>query len=76
MAIAIDPRQSLGKWLKDHPRANVAHRVLRYDRQTLVCYCGRAIPAGEAVPPAGAVLCCPDCTGVWRRQIAEKRKRR
>ena len=61
-------RQCIGKWLKDHPHSNQAHKVLRYDRDVLVSYCGRMIKACEAVEPVQSVACCPDCTGKWRQQ--------
>ena len=65
-----------GRWLKDHPHASQAHRVLRYDRDLLVCYCGQVIPADEAAFPNGGVLCCPACTALWRQQLADRRGRR
>jgi hypothetical protein len=68
MATVTDPRSLLGKWLKDHPHSNLAHRVLRFDRETLVSYCGRVFPMSEAVEPVQSVACCPDCTGKWRQQ--------
>ena len=68
------PCQCLGLWLKDHPHANQVHRVLRYDRETLVCYCGRTFPAIEAIAPNMAVLYCPDCTGLWKKHEAFRLK--
>jgi hypothetical protein len=68
----MNPTSCLGKWLKDHPRASQAHRVLRYDRDLLVTYCGRTIPAAEAVAPVQSVAWCPDCTDLWRKQTAGK----
>ncbi len=76
MAITIDPHQFLGRWLKEHPHANQMHRVLRFDRETLVCYCGRTFPVSDAFIPslAYAVRYCPDCTGLWQKQEADRQR--
>jgi hypothetical protein len=68
--------QSLGKWLKDHPRGSQAHRVRRYDRDTLVCYCGLVIKAVDAIAPLQSVACCLECTSRWREQLADKLKQK
>jgi hypothetical protein len=70
----MNPAQYLGRWLKDHPRASQAHRVLRYDRDLLICYCGRVIPVGDAAAPSNSVACCPSCTGPWRKHEADRQK--
>lgn len=64
----------LGKWLKDHPHASQAHRILRYDRDLLVSFCGRVIPVAEAVTPRGGVLYCPVCTSRWRQQREDQKR--
>jgi hypothetical protein len=73
MVAIINPRQFLGCWLKDHPHASHAHRVLRYDRELLVCYCGRTFPVGEAFAPVQGVSYCPECTTRSKKQDADKR---
>jgi hypothetical protein len=66
--------QCLGRWLKVHPHDNLVHKVLRYDRETLVCYCGQAIPVLQAVLPTRGVLCCQTCAGLSRQREASKRR--
>lgn len=66
--------QCLGRWLKEHPHDNQVHRVLRYDRDMLISYCGRAIPITEALMPQGGVLCCPACAGLSRQREDAKRR--
>ena len=75
MAIVTDPHRLLGRWLKDHAHASQAHKVQRIDQGVILCYCGRMIKCCDAVQPVQSVLCCPDCTGKWRLQMEEKRKR-
>jgi len=66
--------QCLGQWLKEHPHADQAHRVLRYDRQVLVSYCGRTFPIGAAVRSERAILLCPECVSLSRRREADQVK--
>jgi hypothetical protein len=55
--MSIEPYAALNKWLRDHPRANMAHLVLHYQERTLMAYCGRKFPADEASAQIGVVLC-------------------
>ena len=68
------PYDCLGKWLKEHPHASELHRVLRYEREWLVTYCGRRFPSSLATKASG-VLCCPTCTELYRQRVAEGLKR-
>jgi hypothetical protein len=51
------PSAWLNKWLRDHPRANVAHRILHYSGSELQAYCGRTFPADKASDKGGVILC-------------------
>jgi hypothetical protein len=68
------PTRCLGLWLKDHPHASQAHRVLRYDRDVLVSYCGRMFPVGEASRSEMCVKLCPDCMALVRKRDADQLK--
>lgn len=68
------PSQCLGRWLKEHPNDNQVHRILRYDRDRLVSYCGRVIPVLQAVLPTRGVLCCPGCAGLSKQREGSRRQ--
>jgi hypothetical protein len=68
------PADSLGKWMKDHPHANQAHRILRYDKQILVGYCGKNFPAEGATLAVSGVLLCQECVRLWQVQLVAKRE--
>jgi late competence protein required for DNA uptake (superfamily II DNA/RNA helicase) len=65
------PSALLNKWLRDHPRANTAHRVLRYQGDILITYCGRHFPMAEASEQGGVVM-CPQCLTMSRRRDADQ----
>jgi hypothetical protein len=65
------PSSLLNQWLRDHPRANIAHRVLRYDGRELMAYCGRHFPA-DGTSEQGGVVMCPQCLTMSRRREADQ----
>jgi len=66
--MGVSPYGALNKWLRDHPRANTAHKVLHYQGDVLMAYCGRKFPAGEASDGLGVVLCAKCVTMSERRK--------
>jgi hypothetical protein len=67
-------RYYIGKLLKEHPNANLAHRILRFDHTLLVAYCGQLIPIKEASTSTLGVLICSECSRLWKLRIADKEK--
>ncbi len=70
----MNSRQCLGLWLKEAAATDVGHKILRYDDEYLVSYCGRGFPAESAAPPSLGVRLCPDCFRLSRRQEQDQRK--
>ena len=62
------PRQYLGLWLKEAVTTDLGHKVLRYDGEILVSYCGRRFPADGVARPLLGVCLCTDCLILSRRQ--------
>lgn len=67
----VSPYGALNKWLRDHQRANTAHKVLHYQGDVLIAYCGRKFPAGEASDQGGVVL-CPKCVTMSAQRKEDK----
>jgi hypothetical protein len=55
------PRDPIGKWLKEHPRADVAHRVRRQNGTMLIATCGRNMLQSDAVLPRHGARLCEVC---------------
>jgi ectoine hydroxylase-related dioxygenase (phytanoyl-CoA dioxygenase family) len=68
----MNASKCLGLWLKDHPRANLAHRVQFFDKDKLICHCGKNFPADQAASAASGTLLCQDCHRLWQQQLAQK----
>jgi hypothetical protein len=52
----------VGKWWKDHPRSNIAHKILRFETETgtLITHCRKSFHESQTMRGIG-VLHCPDC---------------
>jgi hypothetical protein len=57
----VRPANPIGKWLKDHPRADVAHRVRQQNGMLLIAVCGRNMPREDAVLPQHGARLCESC---------------
>jgi hypothetical protein len=64
----MNSRQYLGQWLKEVTATDVGHKILHYDGEILVSYCGRRFPADGIARPLLGVRLCPDCLILSRRQ--------
>lgn len=71
MSVSPHPASLLNSWLRDHPRANMAHKVLHYHGSELIAYCGRKFPADESSAQGGVLLCskCWELSG--QRNVAK-----
>ena len=72
--VLMIPRDCVGRWLKDHPHNNAAHRVLRYDGETLVAYCGLQFPAADASKITLGAMLCPKCVRLAKRQDLDRKR--
>ena len=70
----MNSRQYLGLWLKEAVTTDLGHKVLRYDGEILVSYCGRSFPAAGAARPLLGMRLCPDCLILYRRHEQDLRK--
>jgi hypothetical protein len=61
-------RECVGLWLKDHPHNDWACRIVRFDGETLVAYCGRQFLAKDAGRIVQGARLCPKCVELSRRR--------
>jgi hypothetical protein len=64
----MNSRQYLGLWLKEVVTTDLGHKILRYDGEILVSYCGRRFPADRVARPLLGMRLCPDCLILSCRQ--------
>jgi hypothetical protein len=55
------PHDCVGLWIKEMAGADVAHFILRYDRENLIAACGRVFAIDQAIKMQLGVRCCNDC---------------
>jgi hypothetical protein len=68
----MNPCLSLEKWLKEHPHANMAHRIFRIDGEKFVSYCGRSFPILEATGYRSGILLCSECQARFKARIQSR----
>jgi hypothetical protein len=68
----VIPCQCIGQWLKEAPGADQAHKIVRYDRDLLVSYCGRAFPVTLATRHVLGVRVCMECARLAERRYHDR----
>lgn len=66
----------LGRWMKGHVNADLAHCVVRFDDNILTTYCGQPMTRATAIQPQTGFRHCMDCEVRVRQRKQDEARRR